>query len=122
MAKVEKTYVTPMWVKIKNLYESETNGSYKYGSNFKIGGELDNLTREFIDVMGNLTREFGWDCKIEDVKLDIWKLRVWTVVENAGLLPEIAWRDDKNPTPYEGYESDDDYEDLAHLAFANKFL
>jgi len=122
MTKIEKSYVTPMWLKIKNMYESGTNGSDKYGTNFKIGGKLDKLTREFIDVMGNLTREFGWDCKIEDVKLDIWKLRVWTVVENAGLLPEIAWRDDKNTNSLDGYESFNGYEDLAHLAFANNHL
>ncbi len=95
MAKVLKQYVTPKWLKIKKMYESETNGSDKYGTNFKIGGEFDDLTRDFIDMCGELTRRFGADSTIEDVKLDIWKLRVWTAVENAGLLPEIAWRDDK---------------------------
>jgi hypothetical protein len=95
MAKVLKQYVTPKWLKIKKMYESETNGSDKYGTNFEIGGEFDDLTRDFIDMCGELTRRFGADSTIEDVKLDIWKLRVWTAVENAGLLPEIAWRDDK---------------------------
>ena len=32
MAKVEKTIVTPMWVKIKEMYEEGTNRSDKYGT------------------------------------------------------------------------------------------
>ena len=27
--------------------------------------------------------------------MNLWKERIWSLVENAGLLPEIAWRDDK---------------------------
>jgi hypothetical protein len=27
--------------------------------------------------------------------MDLWKERIWSVIENAGLLPEIAWRDDQ---------------------------
>ena len=76
------------------MYEKETNGSDKYGKNFKIGGELDLLATEFVDILGELTRQFGWGCVIEDVKMDLWKERIWSLIENAGLLPEIAWRDD----------------------------
>ena len=113
MAKVLKQYVTPKWLKIKKMYESETNGSDKYGTNFEIGGEFDDLTRDFIDMCGELTRRFGADSTIEDVKLDIWKLRVWTAVENAGLLPEIAWRDDKElDRQNEQDELDEDIYDL----------
>ena len=113
MAKILKQYVTPKWLKIKKMYESETNGSDKYGTNFEIGGEFDDLTRDFIDMCGELTRRFGADSTIEDVKLDIWKLRVWTAVENAGLLPEIAWRDDKElDRQNEQDELDEDIYDL----------
>ncbi len=94
MAKIKKDFLTPKWLVVKTMYESKTNGSDKYGTNFEIGGELDELTREFIDILGEFTRQFGWDCIIENVKMDLWKERIWSLVENAGLLPEIAWKDE----------------------------
>ena len=92
--KAKKSFLTPKWVKVKEMYEKGTNGSDKYGKNFKIGGELDLTATEFVDILGELTRQFGWGCVIEDVKMDLWKERIWSLIENAGLLPEIAWRDD----------------------------
>ena len=94
MAKIEKSFLTPKWLVVKTMYENGTNGSDKYGTNFNIGGELDKLTREFIDIIGEYTHQFGWDCVIEGVKMDLWKERIWSLVENAGLLPEIAWKDE----------------------------
>ena len=94
MAKVKKSFLTPKWLEVKEMYEKDTNGSDKYGTNFQIDGELDVLTREFIDIIGEFTHQFGWSCVIEGVKMDLWKERIWSLVENAGLLPEIAWRDD----------------------------
>ncbi len=94
MSKMKKEFLTPKWLEIKLMYETGTNGSDKYGTNFEINGELDKLTRDFIDIIGEFTREFGWDCIIENVKMDLWKERIWSLVENAGLLPEIAWKDD----------------------------
>jgi len=94
MAKIEKSFLTPKWLKIKAMYEAGTNGSDKYGTNFEIEGELDMLCHDFIDTIGEFTHEFGWDCVIEGVKMDLWKERIWSLVENAGLLPEIAWKDD----------------------------
>tara|TARA_R110001632_G_scaffold206561_2_gene330484 strand:+ start:405 stop:812 length:408 start_codon:yes stop_codon:yes gene_type:complete len=94
MAKIKKQFLTPKWLEIKTMYELGTNGSDKYGTNFEIKGELDKLTRDFIDIIGELTRQFGWACVIEEVKMDLWKERIWSLVENAGLLPDIAWRDD----------------------------
>ena len=26
--------------------------------------------------------------------MDLWKERIWSLIENAGLLPEIAWKDE----------------------------
>ncbi len=95
MAKAIKQTVTPMWLEIKEMYKENTNGSDKYGSNFPINGELDKMCHEFIDLMGELTHEFGGYCVIEDIEMNLWKERIWSLVENAGLLPEIAWRDDK---------------------------
>ena len=94
MAKVKKSFVTPKWVEIKEMYEKGTNGSDKYGTNFEIRGELDTISSEFVDILGELTRQFGWGCVNEDIKMDLWKERIWSLIENAGLLPEIAWRDD----------------------------
>ena len=95
MAKIQKMLVTPKWIKIKEMYENGTNGSDKYGTNFPINGELDKLTLEFVEIIGKLTREFGFDCVIEDVKMDLGKERIWSLIENAGLLQEIAWKVDK---------------------------
>lgn len=94
MAKINKSFLTPKWLEIKAMYEEGTNGSDKYGTNFEIEGELDMLCHDFIDTIGEFTHEFGWDCVIEGVKMDLWKERIWSLVENAGLLPEIAWKDD----------------------------
>jgi len=94
MAKINKSFLTPKWLVIKAMYEAGTNGSDKYGTNFEIKGELDMLCHDFIDTIGEFTHEFGWDCVIEGVKMDLWKERIWSLVENAGLLPEIAWKDD----------------------------
>lgn len=111
MAKPIKTIVTPKWQKIKAMYEAGTNGSDKYGDNFEIEGELDMLCHEFIDMVGEITSDRGFDCVVEDIKMDLWKERIWSLVENAGLLPEIAWRDDKESDRLEAedkWNSDDD--------------
>ena len=96
MSKPVKSIVTPKWQKIKAMYEAGTNGSDAYGKNFPLDGELDILCCEFIDMLGTITQEYGWGVIIEDIKMDLWKERIWSLVENAGLLPEIAWRDEKD--------------------------
>ena len=118
--KIEKSIVTPKWVKIKEMYQAGTNGSDKYGTNFPIEGELDMLCHEFIDMVGEITQKQGFDCVIEDIKMDLWKERIWSLVENAGLLPEIAWRDDKESDRLEFEDHwdshDEDDMDLETLA------
>jgi len=94
MSKVEKSIVTPMWLQIKEMYETGTNGSSKYGTNFEINGELDELSLEFVNMLGEITQHQGWDCVVEGVKMDLWKERIWSLIENAGLLAEIAWKDE----------------------------
>jgi hypothetical protein len=32
MAKIEKSFLTPKWLKVKEMYENETNGSDKEGA------------------------------------------------------------------------------------------
>jgi hypothetical protein len=111
-AKVKKSFLTPKWVEVKEMYEKDTNGSDKYGTNFQVDGELDVLTREFIDIIGEFTHQFGWDCVIEGVKMDLWKERIWSLVENAGLLPEIAWRDDLEADRLAEEEAEEDIYEL----------
>jgi len=116
MAKPIKTIVTPKWQKIKSMYEAGTNGSDAYGKNFPLEGELDQLCCEFIDMVGEITEDRGFDCVVEDIKMDLWKERIWSLVENAGLLPEIAWRDDKESDlleaedKWDSYDDEDDYD------------
>ena len=112
MAKVEKSFLTPKWLEVKEMYEKDTNGSAKYGDNFEVNGELDVLTREFIDIIGEFTHQFGWECVIEGVKMDLWKERIWSLVENAGLLPEIAWRDDLEADRLAEEEAEEDIYEL----------
>lgn len=94
MSKIEKSIVTPKWLEIKEMYEQGTNGSSKYGTNFKIGGELDELTRDFLDMIADITEDCGYDFTVEGVHLNLWKERIWAVIENAGLLQDIAWKTD----------------------------
>lgn len=95
MTKITKTMITPKWEIIKNLYDANTNGSDKYGTNFEIGGELDKMCNEFTEMLGEITRRMGHYSVIEGIKMELWKERIWNLIENAGLLPEIAWKDDK---------------------------
>ena len=116
MPKAIKQTVTPMWLDIKEFYtkntktKSKANNAPRYGTNFPINGELDKMCHEFIDLMGALTHEFGYKCIIEDIKMDLWKERIWSLVENAGLLPEIAWRDDKEKDRLEEETIEEEYD------------
>jgi len=92
MAKGKKLVLTNEWVEIKEMFEAETNGNEEYGKNFEIGGELDILTRSFLDRLGDITTLRGYYCVIDDIKMNLWKERIWSVIENAGLLAPIAWK------------------------------
>ena len=109
--KIVKSIITPKWQKIKTMYEAGTNGSDAYGKNFPIGGELDTLSLELVDMLGEITQNQGFGCVVEDIKMDLWKERVWSLIENAGLLPEIAWRDDKESDRLEAEDKWNSYDD-----------
>ena len=93
--KIQIDIITPQWLTLKEMYENGTNGSKEYGANFPIGGELDQLSSKLVNELGLITQQLGYDCLIEGIKLNLWKERVWCLIENAGLLPEIAWRDEE---------------------------
>jgi len=92
MAKGKKLVLTNEWVEIKEIFEANTNGNEEYGKNFEIGGELDILTRSFLDRLGDITTLRGYYCVIDDIKMNLWKERIWSIIENAGLLAPIAWK------------------------------
>ena len=119
MNKIEKMFLTPKWQEIKSMYEVGTNGSSAYGENFQIDGQLDELTQHFIGYLLNLTDKRGFDCVVEGIKMDLWKERIWAVIENAGLLPNVAWKDerDEDNEIVDTWNQDDDefYVDLDKL-------
>ena len=94
MVKAKRLILTNEWVEMKEMFEANTNGNDNYGKNFKIGGELDILSRTFLDKLGDLTSLKGHYCVIDGVKMNLWKERLWSVIENAGLLAPIAWKTD----------------------------
>ena len=108
MAEIIKEVITPRWLKIKEMYEAGTNGSKKYGTNFELGGELNVLSLELVDMLGEITLRNGWDCVIEDIEMDLWKKRVWSLIENAGLLDAIESKDEDE---YDEFGEDGDYGD-----------
>ena len=57
---IEKTIITPTWLKIKEKFKTETNGNTEYGQNFERHGELDDMCDDFIDMLLDLTEEFGF--------------------------------------------------------------
>lgn len=94
--KIEKLILTPKYNVIKEMFKQGDNGSREYGDNFEIDGDLDKLCYEFLEHMMDYSHELGFDAEVEGVKLDLWKERIWTIIEKAGLLPPIAWRSDKD--------------------------
>ena len=104
MSEIVKDVITPKWLKIKKMYKEGTNGSKKYGTNFELGGELNVLALELIDMLGEITQKNGFDCIVEDIEMDLWKKRVWSLIENAGLLNAIETDDDEE---YEEDENDE---------------
>jgi len=92
--KVEKSVLTPKWLEIKAMYEANTNGSKEYGENFELDGELDTLTQHFVGMLGAITLKQGFDVVVEGISMNLWKERIWSLIENAGLLPNIAWKDE----------------------------
>lgn len=85
--------LTSDWKAIKNFFEKNTNGfevdKKNYGKNFPIGGTLDQVTQDFLGRLKALTEEKGHDAVVEGYSLDVWKERVWGVVEKAGLLEPL---------------------------------
>jgi hypothetical protein len=55
---------------------------------------FDLLSTDLINILGELTMH--GITEIEGKSLDVWKDRVWNLIENAGLLPEYRDEDDES--------------------------
>lgn len=111
--KAKKLFLTPQWVEIKQMFEANTNGSKEHGKNFPLGGELDELTQHFLGKIALITLDKGFDAVIEGVRMDVWKERIWSLIQNAGLLPEIAWKEELEDTDSEDtwYITEDEFDE-----------
>lgn len=107
----DNKFLTNKWLEIKKMFEANTNGSKEYGSNFELDGELDELTQHFLGYIAKLTLSKGFDAEVEGVKLDLWKERIWSLIQNAGLLPEIAWKDERDAEEAELKDTWNEYDD-----------
>ena len=83
-----KKTLTNKFDSINMIFKSKTNGNNEFGKNFPPNGELDILCHDFINTLGGITLRDGYECKVEGVKMDSWKGRIWRIVEEAGLLPK----------------------------------
>ena len=119
MAKAKKLILTNDWVEIKEMYEANTNGTDEYGKNFPINGEFDDLTKEFLDKVGYLTGKLGYECVVDDVHMNLWKERIWSVIENGGLLAPIAWKGDLEKEERELAKKEADEKDFYTDEFGN---
>lgn len=77
-----KNPITNQFLAIKEMYK---------------GGEMDielfdTLSRDLINTLGELT--FHGVKEVEGKDINLWKDRVWNLIENAGLLPEYNEEDD----------------------------
>ena len=54
MKNTQKSILTAEWLTIKSMYEANTNGSNKYGTNFPIDGELDHLPEAAFNLKGTI--------------------------------------------------------------------
>ena len=74
---IQNNTIETQWLNIKSKFKSKDGYDME---------ELDFLTCDLLAQLAFLT-EKGYD-KIGGVNIDLYKDRVWNVVENIGLLPE----------------------------------
>ncbi len=94
MAKKEKNIIETKWLEIKAKSKAKD-------INIE---EIDQLTSQLIIDLSDLT--IAGVTEIEGVSIDLYKDRVWWVVEKVGLLPE--YRDDEDDLFDESDEEEED--------------
>tara|TARA_R110000737_G_scaffold135730_1_gene166739 strand:- start:25 stop:372 length:348 start_codon:yes stop_codon:yes gene_type:complete len=115
MAKKEKNIIEKKWVIVK-AKSKEPNYNLQ---------ELDYLTSDLIAHLSQLTDK--GITEIDGISIDMYKDRVWWVIEKIGLLPEYRDEDEDEDGEvldnWESYEEDDiDLEEAAHIAFYSQNL
>lgn len=80
--KPEKTFIEPKYNEIKEYFKSK-----KYDSE-----KLNTMCMELIDILGELTGRGMTE--VDGLPIDLFKMRVWVVLEKAGLLPEFKIKED----------------------------
>lgn len=79
MEKKDNYALDVKFANLKDLFKSKNRDIEKF----------DELSREMIKYMGELTlKGIKGDTIIEKIPLDLWKDRVFHLIERAGLLPE----------------------------------
>ena len=102
MVKKEDYALDVKFANLKDLFK-EGKGDTK---------EFDELSREMLDYMGELTiKGIKGDFIIEKISLDLWKDRVFHLIERAGLLPEyiVVDEEDEDKDDSKWYMEDPDF-------------
>ena len=114
MAKKQKNIIEKKWLIVK-AKSKETDYDLK---------EIDELTSDLIAHLAQLT-ERGIT-EVDGVSIDLYKDRVWWVVEKVGLLPEYKDEEEEEEIvdDWDSYEDYDevDLEEEAHKAFYSENL
>ena len=115
MAKKQKNIIEKKWLIVK-AKSKETDYDLK---------EIDELTSDLIAHLAQLT-ERGIT-EVDGVSIDLYKDRVWWVVEKVGLLPEYKDEEEEEEEIIDDWDSYEDYGDIdleeeAHKAFYSENL
>jgi len=95
MAKKEKHTIEVKYLDLKTRFKAGTISIE----------EVDQITCELIAELAVLT--INGITEINGTSIDLYKDRVWWIVEKAGLLPE--YRDEEDDIDDEGFDEEDDY-------------
>ena len=115
MAKKQKNIIEKKWLIVK-AKSKEIDYDLK---------EIDELTSDLIAHLAQLT-ERGIT-EVDGVSIDLYKDRVWWVVEKVGLLPEYKDEEEEEEEIIDDWDSYEDYDEVdleeeAHKAFYSENL
>ena len=71
---------------IKSLHKENINKKIDYNKNIEERKKLEDLSYLFLGKLSSITVQNGYDVTIEGIHLDMWKSRIWGIIEDAGLM------------------------------------
>lgn len=71
---------------IKFLHKENVSKKIDYNKNVEERKKLEDLSYLFLGKLSNITVKDGYDVVVEGIHLDMWKSRIWGIIEDAGLL------------------------------------